>query len=258
MDVILTAGGIPKPKEALYTFTKGGYKALLDIAGKPMIQWVLDALSGSKNVDHIIIVGLPDMANLSCTKPVHLVANRGSMLDNIFAGIEVIRGYDPEPDAAIVVSSDVPAITSEMVDWLAETVAESDHNFFYNVITRQMMETRYPHSRRTYLKLKDVELCGGDMNAFRFSVLEGKSSTWERLIGARKNPFQQASIIGFDTLFLILLHLATLNEIEALVCNRLKIHGKVVLCPYAEMGMDVDKPHQLEILRRDLAQKNQE
>jgi hypothetical protein len=29
--------------------------------------------------------------------------------------------------------------------------------------------------------------------------------------------------------------------------------GRAILCPYAEMGMDVDKPFQLEIMREDLA-----
>ena len=40
MDAIVTAGGIPMPGEPLYEYTNGSPKALLDIAGKPMIQWV--------------------------------------------------------------------------------------------------------------------------------------------------------------------------------------------------------------------------
>ena len=58
MDAIVTAGGIPQPDEPLYAFTQGGPKALLDIFGKPMIQWVLDALEGAKGVDNIVIIGL--------------------------------------------------------------------------------------------------------------------------------------------------------------------------------------------------------
>jgi len=38
MDVIITAGGIPRPKHPLYKFTQGKPKALKDIAGKPMIR----------------------------------------------------------------------------------------------------------------------------------------------------------------------------------------------------------------------------
>jgi len=28
----------------------------------------------------------------------------------------------------------------------------------------------------------------------------------------------------------------------------LQLKGKVLLCPFAELGMDVDKPHQLELV----------
>jgi NDP-sugar pyrophosphorylase family protein len=44
MDAIVIAGGIPEPGDPLYEYTQGQPKALLDIAGKPMVQWVLDAL----------------------------------------------------------------------------------------------------------------------------------------------------------------------------------------------------------------------
>ena len=44
MDAIVTAGGIPRPEDPLYTYSHGDSKALIDVAGKPMIQWVLDAL----------------------------------------------------------------------------------------------------------------------------------------------------------------------------------------------------------------------
>jgi hypothetical protein len=31
--------------------------------------------------------------------------------------------------------------------------------------------------------------------------------------------------------------------------------GTAIVCPYAEVGMDVDKPHQLEMIRADLAER---
>jgi hypothetical protein len=34
--------------------------------------------------------------------------------------------------------------------------------------------------------------------------------------------------------------------------TRLNITGKALVCPYAEVGMDVDKLFQLEIMREDL------
>ena len=48
MDAIVIAGGIPQPEEPLYEYTQGIPKAMLNIAGKPMVQWVLDASATPK------------------------------------------------------------------------------------------------------------------------------------------------------------------------------------------------------------------
>ena len=113
------------------------------------------------------------------------------------------------------------------------------------------MEARYPGSSRSYVKLKDVEVCGGDVHGLRLS-LAGERELWERLIRARKNIFKQAALIGFDTLFLLLTRSMTIQGAESLVSKRLGVVGKVTIVPYAEMGMDVDKPFQLEIMRKEL------
>src|SRR3970040_1535137 len=102
----------------------------------------------------------------------------------------------------LTVSSDIPAITGEMVDWLVEKAEESVHDIYYTVITRQVMEARYPESKRSYTHLKDAEVCGGDMNAVHARMVTGNEEIWERILGARKNVFKQASLIGFGTLAL--------------------------------------------------------
>ena len=38
-------------------------------------------------------------------------------------------------------------------------------------------------------------------------------------------------------------------------CHVLGIRGKAIISPYAELGMDVDKPHQLALVRRILASR---
>jgi hypothetical protein len=39
------------------------------------------------------------------------------------------------------------------------------------------------------------------------------------------------------------------------VSRHLKIRGRAIFCPYAEAGMDADKPFQVDILRRDLEKR---
>ena len=78
---------------------------------------------------------------------------------------------------------------------------------------------------------------------------------WEKITNSRKSPLKQAALIGFDTAFLLLTGRLTLKKAETRIMTRLNITGKAIVCPYAEVGMDVDKPHQLEIMRADLRKR---
>ena len=255
MDAIVTAGGIPQPGEPLYEYTQGICKALLDIAGKPMIQWVLDALNGSQAVERIVVIGLPEDSGIGNGKIAAFLPNQGGMVDNIRAGVVKVLELNPQANHVLLVSSDIPAITSEMVDWIVKTTMQTDEDVYYSVVERRVMEKRFPASKRSYTRLKDVEVCGGDMNMIRSSLITANSELWERIISARKNVFKQAALIGFDTLILLLLRRITLDSGVKMVTQRLKVTGRAIVCPYAEIGMDIDKPHQLEMIRADLARK---
>ncbi len=218
-----------------------------------MIQWVLDALSGSQLIRRVVVVGLPVFTDLACSKNTTILPDQGDMLSNLKAGVDELLKEDPSTEQFLAIASDIPAITPEMVDWMARTVLETDDDIYYTVITRAVMEKRYPGSRRSYTRLKEVEVCGGDLNAVRASIVNPENPLYQRLIDARKSSIKQAALLGYDTLLLLLLRRLSLEEAAAQVSKRLGVKGRGILCPYAEMGMDVDKPHQLDILRTDLA-----
>jgi len=255
MEAIVTAGGIPQPGDPLYEYTQGISKAMLDLAGKPMIQWVLDALSGAELVDHVVVIGLSEDNGLSCAKPLSYLPNQGSMLGNLIAGAQKVLDLNPNAGVILSVSSDIPAITPGMVNWMVKETEQDDIDVFYNVVTRAEMESRYPGSNRSYTPLKGMDVCGGDLTAFRADlVTSSKANVFMELIEARKNVFKQASIIGWGTLLLLLLRRLTLDEAVARAGKALNVEARALICPYPEIAMDVDKPYQLEILQRELSQ----
>jgi molybdopterin-guanine dinucleotide biosynthesis protein A len=255
MDAIVTAGGIPLPGEPLYSYSNGDSKALVDVAGKPMVQWILDALGESKKVKNVIVVGLSAKSGLTCAKPIHYVSNQGRMLANIVTGVNKSLELNPRNEYVFIVSSDIPALTGSMVDWLAKTAMETREDIYYGVCPREVMESRYPESKRTYTKLKDMELCGADINIIHVNQVTQHLDTWEALIGNRKSPLKQAAIIGWDTLLLLLTRRITLEDLVDRVCTKIGIKGRAIIWDQAEPCMDVDKPHQLEIMRADLEEK---
>ena len=252
MDAIVTAGGIPLPEDPLYPYTNGDSKAMVDIAGKPMIQWVLDALGEAKHIDKVIVIGLSPKSDVTCRKPLHFVSNQGRMLANIVAGVEKSLELDPKTEYVLVASSDIPGINAEMVDWLIETCMETQEDIYYGVVPREVMEARYPGSNRTYTKLQDIQLCGADMHITHISMATEHLDMWEELIGNRKSPLKQAATIGLWTLFRVATRSITLDELVDTVTQRLDITGRPIIWDHAEPGMDVDKPHQLELIRADM------
>ena len=81
MDAIVTAGGLNLPDDPLYELTGVEKKALIPLAGRPMIGWVVDALARSGSVEHIVVVGLkPDEVDFGDApdppNPTLLVSNR--------------------------------------------------------------------------------------------------------------------------------------------------------------------------------------
>ncbi|MCE9645847.1 MAG: nucleotidyltransferase family protein [Chloroflexi bacterium] len=255
MDAIVTAGGIPQSGDPLYTYSNGDSKALIDVAGKPMVQWILDALGNSKKVDRVIVIGLTPKSGLTCKKPLHYISNQGRMLANIVAGVNKALELNRKTEYVLLVSSDIPALKGEMVDWLVNTAMKTKDDLYYGVCPREVMEARYPTSHRTYTQLKDMEVCGADVNIIHVSMTTDHLDTWEQLIGNRKSPLRQAAVIGWDTLYQLFTRQFTLQGLVERASERIGIKGRAIIWSHAEPCMDVDKPHQLEIMRTDLARQ---
>ncbi len=177
------------------------------------------------------------------------------MLENLIAGINKSLELNPKNKHVLLVSSDIPALKAEMVDWLINTCMETSDDIYYGVCPREVMEMRYPGSKRTYTKLKDMEVCGADINIVHVRMASVHLDVWDALIANRKNPVAQARVMGLDTLYLLLTRQATLQDFVTRVSQRIGIKGRAIVWPYAEPCMDVDKPHQLEMMRTDLVKQ---
>jgi hypothetical protein len=102
-----------------------------------------------------------------------------------------------------------------------------------------------------------MQLCGADMHIAHVSMATEHIDMWEELIGNRKSPLKQAATIGFGTLFRVATRSITLDELVAVITKRIGITGRPIIWEHAEPGMDVDKPHQLDLIREDLEKLHQ-
>ena len=251
MDAIILAGGA-SAEDPLAELAQGQPKSMIEIAGKPMVQWVLDAVSEAPSVSNVALIGLEDASMLKCQKPMVALPDLGSLLANIQQGAQVFEKLHPQETHILSLSADIPTVTGKIVESMIEKYAGFKYDVYYSVVERKVMEARFPGSKRTYIKVKGGEFCGGDLNCYSKKAALDPNALWKELIKLRKSPLKQAAMIGYGTLLLLLLRQVTLDEAAARVCRRLGITGKALPVPFAEIGMDVDKPFQFDMVQADL------
>lgn len=257
MDCIVLAGGRPAPDDPLYVYTQGQLKAMLDIGGRTILERVLDALQSSEYIDRILVIGLePGSAEangLRVRRPVSFLADQGGLVSNALAGIRWMKTENPTATPLVLCSSDIPCLTGEIVNGFVDLCRPFNYAVYYPVVTQATMEARYPGSKRTYVPLKPHRVAGGDVFIVDPALADQNRELWEALVSGRKHAWMLARTVGLGTLLKFLLRRLSIGDIEKIGLRLLGKPIQVVFSPYAELGMDIDKPNQLELLKEDLA-----
>ncbi len=249
---IVSAGWTPSEDDPLAEYTQGKSKALIPIAGKPMIAHVVEALAGSRHAKHFVIIALDPTAEVQFSVPVEHVPDAGSLIANAEAGLQYALDHYPDLDAALLCSSDVPTITPPIVDAFIEECFRTDHDLYYTIVERSVMEARFPESRRTYFHLREGDFAGGDIFLVRPSINVSHQELLQELASARKSILRQARMVGLRIFLKLVLRRLSLDEAVQRISQVLDMRVRIMPFSYPEVGMDVDKPFQLEIVRAEL------
>jgi molybdopterin-guanine dinucleotide biosynthesis protein A len=252
MEAIITAGGISAPDDPLYARTGVAKKALISLAGQPMINWIVEALIGSGLIDHIVIVGLkPDELGLNHPLLCFIDAREG-LLDNVLAGVDKVREINRQAKKILLCSSDIPLITPEIVRGFIEECGSQEADVYYAIVEEKTMEARFPGSKRTFVPFRGGRYSGGDLFLIDMVAAKGNVELFRSLTGSRKNYLAQARMLGLGFILRFLLHLMTVDEAAERARQRMNLNARVVVTRFAELGMDLDKPHQYEIIKTEL------
>ncbi len=249
---VISAGWTPSDDDPLAEYTRGNTKAVIPIAGKPMITYVVDAIAGSRHVKHFVIIALDPAADVQFSVPIEYVPDAGSLIGNAEAGLQYALDHYPDLDGVLLCSSDVPTITPAIVDTFIQECFQTDHDLYYTIIERSVMEGRFPESRRSYIHLREGDFAGGDIILVRPSLTISHQELLQELASARKSVLRQARMVGARIFLKLLLRRLSLDEAVQRISQVLNMRARVIPFSHPEVGMDVDKPFQLEIVRAEL------
>lgn len=227
-------------------------KAFININTRPMISYVVDALKSSAVIDKIAIVGhLSDVNELDSDID-YVIEDKGSMLENALAGIECFKD-----DKRVLISTcDIPLLTGEAVNDFVENSLDSMADICYPVVKKEACEARFPDAKRTYAKLKEGLFTGGNLILVNPKVLDRCIDKAKQMIEHRKNPIKMGRVLGPIVLIKLLIGRLTIDNAEKRVARLLKLTPKAIISNYPEIGNDVDKPEDLEMVEKYLIEYN--
>jgi len=252
LDAMILAGA---PVGAADTFLEGtgvNKKALLPILGKPMVAYVEEALRASGRVNRIVAVGLDAADDVTFSGPVERIPTKGGIIQNILAAMAYLRETGSTSSYFLEASSDIPLLTPEVVSRFVDCCLAKGGDLVYSVVEKGPMERMFPGSARSYAHLRDGYFAGGDMFMVRANLPASTGDAFEELVAQRKNALKMARALGPGLLIAVVFRRLTLAGIEKRISKILKLEGRVLNSPDPEVAMDVDKPHQLEMVTRYL------
>ena len=242
-DALVVAGA--KNTGALKDYSNKKYESLIEIAAKPMVQHVIEAVENVNEINDIVIVG-PEKINQKTNSKYRIIKPEDVLINNIKKGIDALN-HDHH---ILIITSDIPLITTKIIeDFINKCKLEKRHDLFYPVISKEINLEKYPEVERTYVHLKEGIFTGGNMVLVSPEIIQGPLDWYDKILNLRKKPFKMSQMLGFKFIVKFIFRQLSIKEVEKRISNIIGHKCKALIVEYPEIGFDVDKPSDLKMMK---------
>lgn len=251
-DAVVLAGG--ESSGELRKIAPYDNEALIIIGKYPMIYYIYHALRQSALVDRIVVSGPVDSLRSLLPRDDRLYFVPGG--ENAVASFTQAADFLKEQgigENLLILPADIPFITAEAIDDFIERSQETEAEFYYSITRREVNEEKFPGVKRTYVKLQDGVFTGGNLFILRSQAIDRVLDLACQLVQRRKNPIAMGKLFGLGLVFKYLFGRLSIAMVEKRFQEMMGIRGRAIISPYAEVGVDVDKPSDLELAHRYLS-----
>lgn len=227
-------------------------KGLVPVAGKPMVEWVVDALREADAVRGVAVV-VPTAEGLGAwvDKVDKVVVSDRRFADNIFAGVDSFRTDRP----TLVTTGDLPALTPQAIDDFVVRSLERGADFSYPLIRENDVLEQYPGSKRTFVRIEGGRVTGGNMAVLSPDLVARNRDIGQRLFETRKSPAAMARVLGMRFVLRLVTGRLRPADVEEKMEHLLGGRCVALYTTHASIGADVDKPLDLVVAERVLYER---
>lgn len=242
--VILLAGGEKGP---LYETTGYAEKALIPIHGKPMLSRVIEAFRASERVDEIVVVGSPNLDQLEAMSHVRKRVFEGfNVVQNLLLAVTYIKhrlnGGAFDHNGYVISFCDAVFLTPEIIDDTLNAIESNDSDIVLHYVEKTTLEQAGLPTSRTFIPVDGKHYTGSTIYYVkRFSKVFAAMPKLVELRKHRKNPAELLRHIGCES--------SDLSAIENAMSRKLAARVQICISQHARIGVDVDKPCDLELAK---------
>jgi hypothetical protein len=231
-------------------------KSLIPIDGqKSMVQYVIDAINETKSIGKIVIMG-SEAFELESQLPIEFVNFEGTLFEKLYraSAYFVAQGNTSK---VVMIPSDIPLIKGNMIEELISEFEKRDReegkgSFYFSIIKKEIMDRRFPNNGRSHAKFRNHKIVVGDIHFGSPSKFIENKDVFYQLLGVRKSKYRMAKIVGFITLFKLLLKRLTIGGAEKRFSKITKSQVRAIFTTNPEVAMDADTIDQFKLLKKEI------
>jgi len=226
------------------------HRALVPVAGRPMLERVLTTLRSHPRVGSIrVSIDQPELVDDQEAIVLRAAASPSQ---------SVLEALDSRPDATqqrpvLLTTADHALLDRPLLDSFLSASDTTEADLTVGLVAERTLRAAYPDSQRTYLRFRGGGFSGANLFALRTPAAREAILFWRKVERRRKRPWQLVSAFGLGTLALFALRRLTLADGFARASQLLGIRAEPVTLPFAYAAIDVDKPADLDLVERILA-----
>lgn len=255
MNALILAGS-RGPDDPMAKAAGVSHKALLPVAGVPMLLRVVEALRATQGIEHIyiciedagVIFQVPELEALHRARVLEAVPAAESPAASVAAALRRIDLTQP----LLVTTGDHPLLTPAILQRFLDS-APTDGDLAVALAPADVVAAAYPGAIRTFYRLGKQRFSGCNLFLVRSPKAARVADFWRSLEVYRKRPLRLIWQIGPLALIKVLLGMMNAEEAFAYLSRKAGATIRHVELPIAEAAIDVDKPADLELVERIFA-----
>ncbi|HJU77038.1 MAG TPA: NTP transferase domain-containing protein [Sphingomicrobium sp.] len=214
-------------------------KALIPIAGEPMVHRPVRALLDSDNIGDVLVLAQAKERILDAL-PRNPRIRMAESSDTIAATMLALCD-DPAVQWPLwVTTADHALLDTATIDEFCRSAAGSD--VAIGVVERSALLRRLPNTERTWLTFRGGAYTGANLFALRSPEVRPAIELWRSVEQDRKKAWRVISLLGPGVMLAVALRLSSLDEVLVRLGTRLGMRVKAVSLSNPLAGVDVDKP----------------